>query len=115
MPFCRRCGGSGVLLGGIAGVSAGQVVIIGGGNVGTVTRRTPSASPAETVHPKRVSERVMKSTGMAAPIIFWKRSMRNGQTKPGYNLQIATENQFITDFALYANRTDTLTLPSVLV
>ncbi len=36
--------------------------------------------------------------------------MRNGQTKPGYNLQIATENQFITDFALYANRTDTLTL-----
>ena len=39
-------------------------------------------------------------------------AMRNGQTKPGYNLQIATENQFITDFALYANRTDTLTLPS---
>ena len=30
-----RYGGSGVLLGGIAGVSAGQVVIIGGGNVGT--------------------------------------------------------------------------------
>ena len=28
-------GGSGVLLGGIAGVAAGQVVIIGGGNVGT--------------------------------------------------------------------------------
>ena len=30
-----RYGGSGVLLGGIAGVPAGQVVIIGGGNVGT--------------------------------------------------------------------------------
>ena len=41
-------------------------------------------------------------------------AMRNGQTKPGYNLQIATENQFITDFALYTNRTDTLTLPSFL-
>ena len=41
-------------------------------------------------------------------------AMRNGQTKPGYNLQIATENQLITDFALYANRTDTLTLPSFL-
>ncbi|MGP1416794.1 IS1182 family transposase [Prevotella fusca] len=39
-------------------------------------------------------------------------AVRNGQTKPGYNLQIATENQFITDFALCANRTDTLTLPS---
>ena len=38
-------------------------------------------------------------------------AMRNGQTKPGYNLQIATENQFITDFALYANCNDTLTLP----
>ena len=24
--------------------------------------------------------------------------MKNGQTKPGYNLQIATENQFIIDF-----------------
>ena len=41
-------------------------------------------------------------------------AMRNGQTKPGYNLQIATENQFITNFALYANRTDTLTLSSFL-
>lgn len=26
-------------------------------------------------------------------------AMRNGQTKPGYNLQTSTENQFITDFA----------------
>ena len=40
--------------------------------------------------------------------------MRNGQTKPGYNLQISAENQFITDFALYPNPTDTLTLPSFL-
>ena len=40
--------------------------------------------------------------------------MRNGQTKPGYNLQISAENQFITDFALYHNPTDTLTLPSLL-
>lgn len=36
--------------------------------------------------------------------------MRNGQTKPGYNLQISTERQFITDFALYPNPTDTLTM-----
>ena len=36
--------------------------------------------------------------------------MRNGQTKPGYNLQIGTGNQFITDFALFPNPTDTLTL-----
>ena len=36
-------------------------------------------------------------------------AMGNGQTKPGYNLQIGTENQFITDFALFPNPTDTLT------
>lgn len=37
-------------------------------------------------------------------------AMNNGQTKPGYNLQIATENQFVTGFALFPNPTDTLTL-----
>ncbi len=38
-------------------------------------------------------------------------AMNNGQTKPGYNLQIGTENQFITDFGLFPNPTDTLTMP----
>lgn len=37
-------------------------------------------------------------------------AMRNGQTKPGYNLQIGTENQYITDFALFPNPTDTTTM-----
>ncbi len=37
-------------------------------------------------------------------------AMNNGQTKPGFNLQISAENQFITDFALFPNPTDTLTL-----
>ena len=36
-------------------------------------------------------------------------AMNNGRTKPGYNLQIATENQFITNFYLFPNPTDTLT------
>ena len=36
-------------------------------------------------------------------------AMCNGQTKPGYNLQISSENQFITAFALFPNPTDTLT------
>ena len=35
-------------------------------------------------------------------------AMNNGQTKPGYNLQLSAENQFITDFALFPNPTDTL-------
>ena len=38
-------------------------------------------------------------------------AMNNGQTKPGYNLQIGTENQFITDFGLFPNPSDTLTMP----
>ena len=36
-------------------------------------------------------------------------AMNNGQTKPAYNLQIATENQYWTNFDLYPNPTDTLT------
>ena len=36
--------------------------------------------------------------------------MGNGQLKPGYNLQIGTENQFMLDFGLFHNPTDTLTL-----
>ena len=41
-------------------------------------------------------------------------AMNNGQTKPGYNLQIGTENQFITDFGLFPNPGDTLTMKSFL-
>lgn len=37
-------------------------------------------------------------------------AMNNGQTKPGYNLQIGTENQFITDFGLFHNPNDTGTM-----
>lgn len=36
--------------------------------------------------------------------------MLNGQIKTGYNLQIATENQFVLDYNIYPNPTDTRTL-----
>ncbi len=36
--------------------------------------------------------------------------MKNRELKPGYNLQIATNNQFVLDYALYPNPTDTRTL-----
>lgn len=36
--------------------------------------------------------------------------MRNGQLKPGYNLQISTHDQFILHYSLHQNQTDTLTL-----
>jgi transposase len=35
--------------------------------------------------------------------------MRNGQLKPAYNVQISTENQFITHYGIYQNPTDTRT------
>lgn len=38
--------------------------------------------------------------------------MRNGQLKPGYNLQIATQHQFILHYTIHQNPTDTKTLPS---
>lgn len=37
-------------------------------------------------------------------------AMLNGQLKPGYNVQIATENQFITNYGIFQRPTDTGTL-----
>lgn len=37
-------------------------------------------------------------------------AMNNGQTKPGYNLQICTEAQFITDFGLFQSPGDPFTM-----
>ena len=36
--------------------------------------------------------------------------MMNGQTKPGYNVQISTENQFVTNYGIYQRPTDQGTL-----
>lgn len=53
----------------------------------------------------------MSKTDPSATFMRTKEdTMNNGQTKPGYNLQIASENQFITNFEMYPNPTDTLTL-----
>ena len=37
--------------------------------------------------------------------------MMNGQLKPAYNLQISTSNQYIVNYTLHPNPTDTTTLP----
>ena len=37
--------------------------------------------------------------------------MRNGQLKPGYNWQISTQDQFILNYSIHQNPTDTKTLP----
>jgi transposase len=36
--------------------------------------------------------------------------MKNGQLKPGYNVQISTNNQYIASYSLHQNATDTSTL-----
>lgn len=36
--------------------------------------------------------------------------MNNGQTKPGYNLQLGTQNQFILDFGLFQSPGDPFTM-----
>lgn len=36
--------------------------------------------------------------------------MKNGQLKPGYNIQVGTENGFVVTFGVYPNPTDTRTL-----
>lgn len=38
--------------------------------------------------------------------------MGNGQLKAGYNVQISTNNQIITNYDIYPNPNDTLTMPS---
>ncbi|HEY0668823.1 MAG TPA: IS1182 family transposase [Sphingobacteriaceae bacterium] len=38
--------------------------------------------------------------------------MLNGQLKPGYNVQISTSNQFIVNYTIHPNPTDTNTLPA---
>ncbi len=40
--------------------------------------------------------------------------MRNGQLKPGYNVQFAVNSEFITGLGVYADRTDYDTLPPLL-
>jgi transposase len=38
--------------------------------------------------------------------------MQNGQLKPGYNVQVSSSNQYIVNYTLHPNPTDTKTLPS---
>lgn len=40
--------------------------------------------------------------------------MKNGQLKPAYNVQVSTENQFVTNVGIYQRAGDTATLPPFL-
>jgi hypothetical protein len=55
-------------------------------------------------------------TDTAATFMRMKEDhMKNGQLKPGYNLQVSTNNQIITNYTIHPNPTDTTTLISHLV
>ncbi|MBU7171067.1 hypothetical protein KR784_07880, partial [Staphylococcus aureus] len=41
---------------------------------------------------------------------YFKKIRHFGQLKPGYNLQIATNSQFVLSYDLFQNPTDTRTL-----
>lgn len=52
-------------------------------------------------------------TDRAATFMRMKEDhMLNGQLKPGYNVQIGTENQFILNYSIHQEAGDTSTLPS---
>lgn len=51
-----------------------------------------------------------KTDGDATFMRMKEDAMLNGQLKPGYNVQISTENQFITNFGIYQRPGDTLML-----
>ena len=61
--------------------------------------------------PVRMVDALVESLNLESFRKLYKECGRSPHhPKPGYNLQIGTENQFITDFALFPNPTDTLTL-----
>lgn len=51
-------------------------------------------------------------TDTDAVFMKMKEDMINGQIKPGYNVQIGTENQFIVNYSIHQDAGDTSTLPS---
>lgn len=69
---------------------------------GAGRKRKPGDKLAEyEQHLKTLGDRnsYSKSDPLATFMRMKEDAMNNGQTKPGYNLQIRTESQFITDFS----------------
>jgi transposase len=75
-------------------------------------RHWPAALDRYEQQEKRLGSR--KSYSKTDPDATFMRMkedhLRNGQLKPGYNIQISTNNQFIASYSLHQNPTDTRTL-----
>ena len=75
----------------------------------------PRLEKYETQLEKLASRNSYSKTDEDATFMRMKEDhMKNGQLKPAYNVQIATENQFITNLGIYQRAGDTATLPSFL-
>jgi len=53
-----------------------------------------------------------KTDPQATFMMMKEDHMQNGQLKPGYNVQISTSNQYIVNYTIHSNPTDTRTLKS---
>lgn len=77
-------------------------------------RNWPKNVASNQQHLEEMAERnSLSKTDTDATFMRMKEDhMRNGQLKPGYNLQISTHKQFVVDYTLHQKPTDTTTLPS---
>lgn len=82
--------------------------------LGYVTKRYPAAIARYEEQEAILGERNSYSkTDPDATFMRLKEDhMRNGQLKPAYNVQISTSNQFIVNYSIHPNPTDTTTLPA---
>lgn len=82
------------------------------GKVNYVTKNYPVAiqkyEEQETILGERNS--YSKADTDATFMCLKEDHMLNGQLKPAYNVQISTSNQFIVNYTIHPNPTDTLTL-----
>lgn len=79
-----------------------------------LTKNYPEAIGKYTHQEEILAERnsYSKSDPDATFMKMKEDHMRNGQLKPAYNVQISTSNQFIVNYTIHSNPTDTLTLKS---
>jgi len=75
------------------------------------TKHIPKLREYETHLSKCGNRNSYSKTDKDATFMRMKEdAMKNGQLKPGYNLQIGTENQYITNFDIFHNPNDAPTL-----
>ena len=83
----------------------------------TASSRRPCACSGRTTCPGWSSAKTKRENSLGATVMprrigrtFMRMKedhMKNGQLKPGYNVQIGTENQFVVGYSIHQSSTDT--------